>query len=160
MTHTPASPATLAGINPHTADMMRHALGYTSDLTKPGGYRNHYVTGDAGARSAEWEALCTVGLAQRGRAINDGRNNVYCVTDTGKALIEADYASRREAHGMRLFRVYAPDDPGAERWVWARSAGAARMGVARDWVDVGADMREALLALRVRVAEPRRRVTP
>lgn len=72
-------------------EILRHALGLDPSGKDPRQgqrkaplepYRNHYCTHDG---DPKLEALVTLGLMERGRRLNDGRDRYYHVTEAGKA---------------------------------------------------------------------------
>jgi hypothetical protein len=75
-------------------EIMRHALGYGS---RNPGYRNHFCTGPGSTDYPHCEALVEAGMmAKRGGNALSGGDNVYQVTDTGRAALKVPNA-RSEA---------------------------------------------------------------
>lgn len=71
-------------VNIGMLDMMRHAVAGDGEAT----YRNYYCAGIDGEEARSWEILCGLGLARRGREINDGRDVYFHVTDDGRAFLQ------------------------------------------------------------------------
>lgn len=122
-------------MSPTDADFgdMHHALG------RPAGphvqpYRNYFCTEAGGALALRFEAL---GLWEKARTINEGRDAFYRVTDEGRALVWRWLAERNRAKGLRAYRVTGIDL--SPEVVMAKSPAAAKYNVylSADWFSDG-----------------------
>jgi len=64
-------------------DDLRHAVGGGD------GGRNYYCAETGGDADARWQVLVGLGLARRGRELNEGRDVYYVATDAGMSLVMA-----------------------------------------------------------------------
>lgn len=112
-----------SALDPEMLDDMHHALGRPKNPTTIP-HRNHFVTDAGGDQARRFEAS---GYWQLTRMINQGRDAVYRVTDEGVAAVRADIAAKREADGIRDYRIsYRWFDKDLEEVVEAKSPAAAR----------------------------------
>lgn len=65
-------------------EIMRHSLGLPQGK---GAYRNHFCAGAGHADVPLLEALCAEGYMTLSHRINDGRDGIYIVTDSGRRLL-------------------------------------------------------------------------
>lgn len=121
----------MESITPTEADFddMHHALG-RPDGPHVAPYRNRYC---CAADGPEAKRFMVLGLWERGRLINGGKDAFFSVTPEGVRQVMAWLVARQRAEGLRPWLVKSPYVD--TRTVIAKSRSAARFSVYRDISD-------------------------